>query len=210
MTTITTNQETFIIDAKVREAHRDRMEVLERVKGLLLLPNIGMATTQQVADFYEVGLTAITAIYQRHEDELLSDGMETVTGRNLKERLVMCKMSPTKIENKPGHFVVKTSEGQVKLAHRSNRLFPRRAILRIGMLLRDSEVAKEVRTQLLNIEEKVVDEVKTMDINEEQRLQIAVGQAFSSGDMVALAKAVTELNEFKSHHLILTNKALAN
>ncbi|MCX2826564.1 hypothetical protein ORL93_12350 [Bacillus sp. DHT2] len=32
------------------------------------------------------------------------------------------------------------------------------------MLLRDSEVAKEVRTQLLNIEEKVEDTLKTSDI----------------------------------------------
>ena len=36
-------------------------------------------------------------------------------------------------------------------------LFPKRAILRMGMLLRDSEVAKEVRTQLLNITEKVIE-----------------------------------------------------
>ena len=53
---------------------------------------------------------------------------------------------------------------------RGIRVFPRRAILRIGMLLRDSAVAKEVRTQLLNIEEKTSNEIKTEDINEEQRL----------------------------------------
>lgn len=30
-------------------------------------------------------------------------------------------------------------------------LFPKRAILRVGMLLRDSEIAKEVRTRLLDV-----------------------------------------------------------
>lgn len=34
------------------------------------------------------------------------------------------------------------------------------------MLLRDSSVAREVRTQLLNIEEKTSDDVKTEDTSE--------------------------------------------
>lgn len=49
-------------------------------------------------------------------------------------------------------------------------LFPKRAILRVGMLLRDSEVAKEVRTQLLNIEEHTAAEVKTYEIDYEQEV----------------------------------------
>ena len=51
MTKLITSQETFIIDANVRESHMNRVEVLEKVKGLLLLPNLEMATTKQVADF---------------------------------------------------------------------------------------------------------------------------------------------------------------
>ncbi|WP_161486790.1 hypothetical protein [Bacillus gaemokensis] len=47
-------------------------------------------------------------------------------------------------------------------------------------------LAKEVRTQLLNIEEKASADVKTMDINEEMCLQTAVGQAFASGDTTAI------------------------
>ncbi|WP_369900555.1 hypothetical protein [Bacillus manliponensis] len=150
-------QETLVLFQHAREQFMDRVDVLEKVKRLPLLPNLEMATTQQVADFYEVGLPTITSLYQRNKDELLSDGMETVTGQSLKERLVAHKMYNVKIENKPGYFAVETSEGFVKLAHRSNKLFPRRAILRIGMLLRNSEVAKEVRKHLLKVEETVVD-----------------------------------------------------
>ena len=51
MTTIIKNEEAFIIDANIRESHMNRVDVLEKVKGLLLLPNLGMATTKQVADF---------------------------------------------------------------------------------------------------------------------------------------------------------------
>lgn len=40
------------------------------------------------------------------------------------------------------------------IPNRGIRCFSKRAVLRFGMLLRDSEVAKEVRTQLLNIKEE--------------------------------------------------------
>ena len=36
------------------------------------------------------------------------------------------------------------------VTNRGLKVFPRRAILRVRMLLRDSEIAKEIRTQLLN------------------------------------------------------------
>ncbi|MBE7129601.1 hypothetical protein [Bacillus mycoides] len=201
MTTIIKNEETFIIDANVRESHMNRIEVLEKVKGLLLLPNLEMATAQQVADFYEVDFTAIKAIYQRHEDELLLDGLRTITGRYIKEDLVRCGLPLTKIENKPGHFVVETSDGYIKIAYRSNNLFPRRAILRVGMLLRDSFVANQVRTQLLNIEEKVTQEVKVADINEEQKMVNAVGNALLKGDTSALLVAYGDLMAFKNRHI---------
>ncbi|MGE1009234.1 hypothetical protein [Bacillus cereus] len=60
-----------------------------------------------------------------------------------------------------------------------SNIFPKRAILRVGMLLRDSEVAKEVRTQLLNIEEHTAAEVKTYEIDYEQDLHLKLGQAIA-------------------------------
>ena len=69
------------------------------------------------------------------------------------------------------------------------------------MLLRDSEVAKVVRTQLLNIEEKASDETKTQDIDEEQSLMLSVGMAVASGDATAVAVASAKLVEFKNRHI---------
>ena len=80
------------------------------------------------------------------------------------------------------------------------------------MLLRDSVIAKEVRTQLLNIEEKSSDEVKVQDIKEEQRLMLNVGMAYASGNIEAVMKATTEYNAFQNRHieqLKNDNKALA-
>ena len=80
------------------------------------------------------------------------------------------------------------------------------------MLLQQSSVAREVRTQLLNIEEKTSDAIKTEDINEEQRLMLNVGMAYASGNIEAVMKATTEYNAFQNRHinqLKQDNRALA-
>ena len=84
--------------------------------------------------------------------------------------------------------------------------------VRIGMILQQSSVARKVRDQLLNIEEKSSDEVKVQDINEEQRLMLNVGMAYASGNIEAVMKATTEYNAFQNRHiqkLENDNKALA-
>lgn len=43
-------------------------------------------------------------------------------------------------------------------------LFSKRAVLRIGMLLQGSEVAQEVRTQLLNIFDQSTEEQRLADL----------------------------------------------
>ncbi|MBD7935933.1 hypothetical protein H9655_02735 [Cytobacillus sp. Sa5YUA1] len=170
----------------------ERVEVLDRVKGLLLLPNTELATTQQVADFYEVGKHVISMILSRHKDEIISDGMVSIKGKDL---VVNNKL---RTKSHKGHY--KLDDGTT-IAYGVSNYYPRRAILRVGMLLRDSEVAKEVRTQLLNIEEKVTTEVKTVDLNEEDRLQAEVGKAVASGDFMAVLEANTKLNNFKNRHI---------
>ena len=66
----------IIIETKEeREALIERVDVLQKVKGLLLLPGLEMATTKQVADFYEVKLTTINNMILMHREELEADGV---------------------------------------------------------------------------------------------------------------------------------------
>ncbi|MFJ8240808.1 hypothetical protein [Bacillus tropicus] len=202
MTTLVKNEEIFIIDTNVRESHMNRVEVLEKVKSLLLLPNLEMATTQQVANFYGVPTQAIHSLVHDNREEVVSDGYTTVKGKDIREDLESSLKEGQEIIRKQGHFIYRNEGNETKLSYQPNGLFPRRAILRVGMLLRDSEIAKEVRTQLLHIEEKSMKEVKVADINEEAQLQMAVGQAFMAGDINALAHASEKLIEFKSRHIV--------
>lgn len=159
-----------VIDNKVeRDNLVNRVEVLERVKNLLLLPELEMATTQQVADFYGVKTDTVKQLLKTHREELESDGYTTKSG---KEIMIFFgdNKSLKKISTTQGRKSIEMTNGDIfEVANRSNGLFTKRSMLRLGMLLRDSEVAKEVRTQLLNIEEHTATEVKTYEIDYEMK-----------------------------------------
>lgn len=127
-------QEQFVDDQRLRNQFIDKTEVLDKVKTLSLIPTVGKMTLAMVADYYEVDDGAVKMIVHRHRDELESDGLLLCTGQELSNIKLLCKIPSNK--------------------SRSMLVFPRRAVLRVGMLLRDSPVAKQVRSYLLNIEEQ--------------------------------------------------------
>jgi hypothetical protein len=199
--------ETELLESKdFRDKLISRTDVLDKIKELLLIPKTDFANVKQVSEFYEVAEESIKTVINRHSDELYSDGMKNLNSNQTKEYLASFNMKPT---NFRGYFEF---EG-IKFSNKSNLFISRRAILRIGMLLRDSDIAKEIRNQLLNIEEKTSIETKTQDINEEQKLILEVGMAFASGNTTALMIATTNMMAFKNRHITKleqSNKALAN
>ena len=201
------NELQFIDDRTLRDSRISHYEVLEKVKKLLLIPELEVMTTEQVADYYEVDYDAVKKVYQRNTDELESDGM------HIEKMETFLKGQNVSFQKERNKAILTYDNGiTFSVTNRGLKVFPRRAILRVGMLLRDSVIAKEVRTQLLNIEEKSSDEVKVQDINEEQSLMLAVGMAVASGDANAVAVATTNLIAFKNRHiekLKNDNKALA-
>ena len=168
-----------------REKLLGNVSVLEKVKDLLLLGNSEFATTQQVADYYEVELEAVKKLVNRNKEELLNNGLKDLTGKETKDILASDNMS---ITNCKGYFMVENQ----KMSNRNNLLFSKRAILNVGMLLRDSKVAKEIRSRLLDIEYEsnnatqengnTVKENIVNEIDEEKALIIQRVEAEMAGD----------------------------
>ncbi|MGE7864919.1 BRO-N domain-containing protein [Bacillus paramycoides] len=182
-----------VIDNKAeRDSLVERVEVLERVKQLLLLPELEIATTQQVARFYGVDHNTLKLVVHHNRGELESDGMKHMKYGEIKELINLT--------------LTVDSMKELGIGKVGSNIFPKRAILRVGMLLRDSEVAKEVRTQLLNIEENTAIEVKTYEIDYEQEV---LGQGFKVyGTMenpLFLAKDVAEWIEHSHITTMLNN-----
>lgn len=115
-----------------RDALAGRVDALDKVKILATLPDDMHATTEQVANYFEVEIESVRQLVSRNRDELDDDGFRTVT-RSVFESDI-------------------ASLSNLDPRARQIALFPRRAVLRVGMLLRDSEVAKKVRTYLLDTE----------------------------------------------------------
>lgn len=205
-----------IIEVKdIREKCIENIEVLTKVGELFLIPKMEAMTTKMVADYYKVDFGVIQTCYQRNKEEIQQDG---VVKRKLgdfidsKEKLDSLIKSRTSISFKIDGVY------KVTIPNCGTLCFSQRAILRIGMLLRDSIVAKEIRTQLLNVFEKTKPEQKIQSINEEIILQAKVGKAYMGGNIEEFAKASMEYNAFQNRYkeemenkvvtLTITNKEL--
>ena len=122
-----------LIESKsLRESVIDRTDVLEKVKALTMLPDDLHVSIEQSAEYYEVGKEAINSLIKDNREELESDGLRLLRGEEL-----MSFKDMGVIGKKSSSFTI----------------IPRQAILRIGMLLRDSQVARSVRDYLLNVED---------------------------------------------------------
>ena len=198
------NSDNFIEQKSLRDECVDRVEVLEKVKGLLLIPYFECMTLKQIAEYYEVDNKAIEMCYIRHKEEIDSDGVSRIIPKNVKNlKPTECRIK--NYEQLNGKAIVEFSDGvKFVIPNRGVTTFPKRAIMRFGMLLRDSRVAQELRTQLLNVVEHTEEtdpELLTAEINEEQRLQIALGQAVMSGDTDDIMKAMGNIVAYKNRHI---------
>ena len=146
-----------IRDNQVASLSDERAEaILNKVKSLYfaLWKGEGIATTEEMSVFFEVEAATIRKVLVRHKEELSSDGVKTLRGKDFKD--VRDTLSLTYRQS-------------------SITIWTPRAALRLGMLLRDSEVAKQVRTSLLDVVEKVIP-AQNHEI-EKLRLELEVAKA---------------------------------
>lgn len=179
-----------------------RTEVLDKVKKLLLIPEMNCMTIRQVADYYEVDIDTLKKCCKRNKDEIILDGVVTKTPRVFKDLL---KGQDVPLVQNQTNLVIQIDDNtRLEIPNRGIKCFSKRAVLRIGMLLRDSEIAQEVRTQLLNIVEHTAEEkpeLLTQDIDDEEKLQAAIGKAFATGDIMEFATAVQAYTAFQRRHI---------
>ncbi|MET9965115.1 restriction endonuclease [Streptomyces sp. NPDC006356] len=125
------DQSALLESKSLRDSVLERTDVLDRVKALSLLPDGMHVTTAMVATYFNVGIKAIRSLVLDHRSELEASGYRVLTGTELSS--------------------FKELSG-VQSRTRSLALFSRRTVLNIAMLLRDSEVARQVRVYLLDME----------------------------------------------------------
>jgi hypothetical protein len=124
--------EVVLLESKTLRANVvRRTDVLDKVRVLAMLPDRTHVTTAMVADYFEVGIKAIRSMVVDHREELEANGYRVLTGTELSSFKEL-----SYIQSPIRHLAI----------------FPRRAVLNVAMLLRDSEIARQVRTYLLDTE----------------------------------------------------------
>lgn len=179
-----------------------RTEVLDKVKKLLLIPEMNCMTIRQVADYYEVDVDTINRCCQRNRTEIVGDGVANKTPKVFKD--LLNEQDVQLVQNRTNLVIQIDDNTRLEIPNRGIKCFTKRAILRIGMLLRDSKIAQEVRTQLLNIVEHTAEEkpeLLTQDIDDEEKLQAAIGKAFATGDIMEFATAAQAYTAFQRRHI---------
>lgn len=201
MTNTKITAESFLDNKELREQTMARVEVLDKVKQLFLIPELECMTAKQVADYFEVPLSTVNDQFQHNRDEFESDGTDFKPLSSFKN-LIYGKTVTQKPSNKRGSLTLAFIDGtEITIPNCGIKCFPKRAILRMGMLLRDSIVAKEVRTQLLNTFERATDEQRTTDIDEEKEIASGITAAIISGDIEEVTSAFTKYSAFLHRHI---------
>lgn len=126
----------------MRAQTASRVDVLDKVKALALLPDGVHVDIAGAASYYEVNVDAVESVIRRNRDELADNGMRVLRGEEYRA------------------FVsVNLTDANPKA--RSLTVLTRRAILNLGQLLAESHVARQVRTYLLEVEEQATPEQRS-------------------------------------------------
>ena len=197
---VNTQIDNMVDNKEERQKYIDRVEVLEKVKKLFLIPQLDMMTARQIADFYEVEMNTIQICYQRNKKEIDPDGMIVKKPLDFAN---FSKCTSCTFRKESGLIVIGFDGGEIRVPNKGIRCFSKRAVLRFGMLLRDSKVAQEVRTQLLNVFEHTETEnpqALTAEIDNEQELLNNITLAYTTGNPVEILQATAAHAAYLKRH----------
>lgn len=189
---------------ELRERYISRVEVLDKVKKLMMIPGMELMTIRQVAEYYEVDYRIVQKCYQRNEKEFREDGVSVKKPKDWDKIANETQCLVSKVTHDNCKLIIHIDDNtQIIIPNRGTRCFSKRAVLRFGMLLRDSVIAQEVRTQLLNMAEHIAEEnpeILTREIDKEGELLLDIAKAYASGDPIMLMKATSAHASYLKRH----------
>ncbi|HFK5585814.1 TPA: DNA-binding protein [Elizabethkingia anophelis] len=151
-------------------------------------------TKQQLSEFFEVDVRTIERVLENNEDEIISNGYEVLTGIRLK----IFKEEFIKVIN-PSY------KDELNKAP-SLGVFTFKALLNFGMLLTDSERARQIRSLILDVvidvlNEKAQGHAKYINQREEQYLFVAMDEFDYRKKFTNAIDLYIEKNNFKYSQL---------
>ena len=136
-------EEKLVNTKSYRDKAISRVDVLDKVKDLFLIPELEAVSMRMIADYYEVDIETIEKCYQRNKNEIDSDGVVHKKYSEMENVLLRQNVS-TKICH--GKLEAQLSDTvTLSIPHTGLKLFSKRAVIHFAVFLRNSQVAKQVR-----------------------------------------------------------------
>ncbi|MFF7256747.1 hypothetical protein [Streptomyces microflavus] len=136
----------------LRVEQMGRVDILDKVKSLVMLPDGIHVRTEDVARYFEVSTEVVRKVIQRHREEVTENGLKLLRGSELQ------------VFHRDMLSLWKGGEGEsYPQAATQLTLYTRRTVLNVAMLLRDSDIARCVRTYLLDAEASLRAQYETLD-----------------------------------------------
>ena len=176
------------------------LNIMDEYKTITTINNMEYETIDRVAKYFEVDYDCIKKLIQNNKRELIKNGLLILKGRETREFLVRENNSPT---NYRGYFIADNR----KFANKSNILVNKRCFLNMAMLLRDSKIAQDIRSKILDIvlNENPKTEISTIDNTELLRMIKVQGDLIKyQGNMIK--RQDNNINELTKIVKDLSNK----
>ncbi|WP_345806248.1 hypothetical protein [Bacillus subtilis] len=180
---------------KERDKYGAEVSVLTKVKELAFLEDGESMTRSMVADYYEVKDYEIKSIVKIYKRELQENGLEVLTGKGL-------------IAFKKAYL---SDSSQNEDSSHSLEIFSPKAVLRIGLLLKDSVIAVQIRKAVYNKSLPVVRYLRNNNITSiewSQELEDLVFDYTERG--LQEGKTLKSLHKYLSEILGIETKFISN
>ncbi|MBD2569875.1 hypothetical protein [Anabaena lutea] len=173
------SQEIFIESRTARDnqlstsSSQEAENILNKVKQIFFAvwDGEGWMASKQVAEFYEVPEETIDTSFKRHRDEFQSDGVQVLRGKALEDVRFIMNLTSSKAP--------------------SIKLFPPRAVMRMGFTLRDSEIAKQVRNVALDM----IEALPSLVANDTLILKLEYLASFKEPPLGSKDNPITEITK---------------
>ncbi|MCY8944182.1 hypothetical protein [Bacillus atrophaeus] len=141
------NTNLYLIKENEREQYMDRIDVLDKIKNLKMLGDRKHTSIKILSEYFGLSIPTLSTYIKRNNETLTKDGLKMLEGLELEGFKHKYNM--------PGKFV--------KL-----NIIPKRAVLRLAMLIKNSETAIEIRKDLTSKEDGTHQESVPTLIKEKQ------------------------------------------
>lgn len=198
------NEGIIDLNERKQKINEENIHVLEQVKDILTIDKIDLITIQMCANYFEVDKNVLEVLISRNREELEENGLKVYKRKEFRE--LVSNLHDVSLEISKYKDSLKLMDMTLDITNRGITLLNKRTLLNIGMLLRDSEIAKELRRRLLDIVHDAENgngsiETVVNEIDEEKKLSMELGAAIVEGNLSKVVEITTKINELKNKRI---------